>query len=224
VSTLSVPIPASPTRPETLEDLLDRLGNVPLNRIRMNPPPGLATERDVVEIEARENRLCELVDATLVEKTVGLPESFLAIYLARLLGAFVDERNLGLVTGPDGTLRLFPGMVRIPDVAFISWGRVPGGRVPKEPIPDVVPDLAVEVLSAGNTPAEMSRKRKEYFEAGVRLVWLVDAQSRTVTVYTAPTSAIILDQDKVIDGGDVLPGFTLAVHQLFAQLDRQANA
>ena len=69
---------------------------------------------------------------------------------------------------------LFRGLVRIPDVAFTSWERLPGRRVPPEPIPELAPDLAVEVLSQSNTEAEMTRKRGEYFAAGVRLVWLVD--------------------------------------------------
>ena len=56
-----------------------------------------------------------------------------------------------------------PGLVRIPDVAFISWGRLPNRRVPTEPIPDLAPDLAVEVLSVGNTPGEMARKRQGLF-------------------------------------------------------------
>ena len=78
---------------------------------------------------------------------------------------------------PTASLRLFPGLVRIPDIAFVSWARIPGGRMPKEPIPDLVPDLAVEVLSPSNTPREMALKRRHYFEAGVRLVWIVDPEA-----------------------------------------------
>ena len=60
-------------------------------------------------------------------------------------------------------VRLAPGLVRIPDLAFISWQRLPERRVPTDPIPGLVPDLVVEVLSDGNTAAEMDRKRREYF-------------------------------------------------------------
>ena len=66
---------------------------------------------------------------------MGLRESLLAGVLLALLRAFVIPRNLGLVTGADGMLRLFPGLVRAPDVAFISWDHIPGGRVPEEADP-----------------------------------------------------------------------------------------
>ena len=66
---------------------------------------------------------------------------------------------------------------------FHSWNRLPGRESPKEPIPDLAPDLAVEVLSEGNTKAEMTRKVREYFDAGVILVWLIDPRKRTAQVF-----------------------------------------
>jgi Uma2 family endonuclease len=204
----------------TLADLLDRLGRVPLERIRFHPPPGTATERDVLEIAAREDRLCELVDGVLVEKPMGYGESILALFLGHMLRNFVVPRNLGHVTGEQGMLRLFPGLVRIPDVAFASWDRFPQRRWTGEPIPDLVPDLAVEVLSESNTPAEMSIKVGEYFSAGVRLVWLVHPSSRTATVFTAADDSVALHEQDTLDGAAVLPGFTLSLRELFAELDR----
>src|SRR6202022_2766777 len=125
--------------------------------------------QDVLDVERKQNRLCELVDGTLVEKVMGVPESLLAVFLCRVLDTFTDDRKLGMVTGPDGMMRLFPGMVRIPDVAFVSAERLPGRLTPTEPLPGLVPDLVVEVLSPSNTRAEMARKRSDYFRAGVRL-------------------------------------------------------
>lgn len=208
---------SSPEIP-TLADLLSRLGGIPPERVRFYPLPGTATEADVVEIEARENRLCELVDGVLVEKPMGYRESVLATWIATFLNNFVMPRKLGLVSGADGMMRLFPGLVRIPDVAFVSWARLPGGRVPSEPIPQLVPDLAVEVLSEGNTKAEMKRKRGEYFEAGVRLVWLIDPQTRTAAVFTGPEQFSTLNEDAALDGGAVLPGFVLPLRELFASI------
>ena len=117
-------------------------------------------------------------------------------------------------------MRLFSGLVRIPDVAFVSWDHVPNRRVPTAPVPQLVPDLAVEVLSEGNTPGEMDRKRQEYFNAAVRLVWEIDPDTRTVTVYTSPTQATVLDETMSLDGGSVLPGFMLSLRDFFAELDR----
>ena len=112
-----------------------------------------------------------------------------------------------------------PGLVRIPDVAFISWERLPGKVVvPDEAIPDLAPDLAVEVLSEGNTKEEMERKLKDYFFAGVRLVWYIDLKKRTAEVYTSPDQGVTLTEGQTLDGGEVLPGFRLPLRQLFALL------
>jgi Uma2 family endonuclease len=154
---------------------------------------------------------------------MGVRESLLALALGEFLRQFVNARNLGLVTGPDGMLRLFPGLVRIPDVAYISWAHVPGGVVPEEPIPDMVPDLAIEVLSPSNTPGEMKRKLDEYFDVGVRIVWLVDGRSRTIRVHESPTTFTTFGAGDTVSGGDALPGFVLTVDNLFAELDRKAT-
>ena len=154
---------------------------------------------------------------------MGYAESVLAVAICVYLRSFVLPGNLGLVSGADGMMRLFPGLVRIPDVAFASWDRFPGRKVPTVPIPDLVPDLAVEVLSAGNTEAEMAKKLLEYFTAGVRLVWLVDPEARTVAVHTSPGQFTVLNENQTLDGGVVLPGFSLALRDLFAELDRQAS-
>lgn len=212
---------APPQPAETIADLLHRLGDIPPHRVRVRPPLGTATERDVVDVHVREHRLCELVDGTLVEKAMGFRESAIAMFLGRFLGAFIDDRRLGILTGEAGMMRLFAGLVRIPDVAFVSWERVPGGRMPIDPVPNLVPDLAIEVLSPGNTAAEMSRKRREYFDAGVRLVWEIDVNTRTVTVYRSEREAQLLNEEQALEGGDVLPGFTIQLRQLFAVLDRQ---
>jgi Uma2 family endonuclease len=120
-------------------------------------------------------------------------------------------------------MRLFPGLVRIPDVAFASWDRFPERRVPSVPIPDLAPDLAVEVLSQSNTADEMARKRREHFAAGVRLVWMIDPRTRTATVFTGPDQSTALDESQALDGGDVLPGFLLPLRELFAELDIRAG-
>lgn len=206
--------------PWTLADLLDRLGDVSPSRVLLSPSPGTATEADLLDAGRAHGRLYELVDGTLVEKAMGYRESLLAGAILAILRSFVVPRNLGLVAGADGSVRLFPGLVRVPDVAFASWDRTPGRRVPTEPIPDLVPDLAIEVLSASNTPREMARKCAEYFQAGVRLVWLVDPSPRVVHVYRGPANFERLEATATLDGGDVLPGFALSLADLFSELDR----
>lgn len=205
---------------KTFADLLDRLGDVPLERIRFRPLPGTATIQDVIDVERQEGKLCELKDGVLVEKAMGYMESGLAAFLAGLLNAFVIPRNLGLVTGADGTVELMADLVRIPDVAFTNWDRLPGRKCPTAPIPQLAPNLAVEVLSRSNTRGEMRVKRQDYFTAGVELVWEIDPDTRTVAVYTSVTDVTTLTETDTLDGGSVLPGFTLRLQDLFAELDR----
>src|SRR4051812_15895538 len=212
----------APSNPRTVDELLHQLGDVPASRVRLNPAPGHATVQDVIDVHLNERLLCELVDGTLVEKPMGYRESMIAGALIAFLRAFVIPRNLGIVTGESGMMKLFAGLVRIPDVAFASWDRLPGGKVPSEPVPLLAPDLGVEILSPSNTPREMSRKRREYFTAGVRLVWIIDLDARTASVYTAPDQQpLIISESQTLDGGDVLAGFTLPLRDLFAELDRQ---
>jgi Uma2 family endonuclease len=208
----------------TLGDLLSRLGGISPKRVRLSPAPGTATEKDLLAIGCREDRLFELVDGTLVEKAVGYRESLLACALIHFLRTFVKGRKLGLVTGPDGMLRLFPGLVRGPDVAFASWKKFPRRKVPTQPIPRLAPDLVIEVLSKGNTKKEMARKRREYFKAGVQLVWEVEPVKRQVVVYTSPKTGETLEENQYLTGGDVLPGFSLYLGDLFAELDGEEGA
>ena len=201
----------------SVADLLRSLGDIPADRVRVKPSPGTATVDDLL---APGNEGCELIDGTLVEKPAGEEESFLGSWLGTLLNQFVVPRNLGIVTGEQGFYELPSGPVRGPDVAFTSWDRLPGRRRSGQPIPRQAPDLAVEVLSPSNTRGEMARKRDEYFRAGVRLVWEVDPRARAVRVYTAADRSEDLAGDQTLTGGDVLPGFTLPLADLFGQLDR----
>lgn len=202
----------------TLADLLEHLGGISPQRIRLRPAPGTATERHVLAIHRREERLYELMEGVLVEKIMGYEESSLACELIYYLKHFLHDNDLGNVAGADGALRLMPGLVRIPDVSFISWDRLPDRRIPKERLPDRTPDLAVEILSEGNTPGEMDRKLRDYFFCGTRLVWYIDPQRRTVRVYTSPDQCVELSERQTLDGGAVLPGFSLPLSQLFARL------
>jgi Uma2 family endonuclease len=211
---MSGTVTAPPTR-ITLADLLAQIGSVPLERIPFPPAPGMATEADVLARPGGEKRIYELVDGILVEKPMGYYESLLAGILIQLLRNFLDQHDLGIVLGEAGTLRLAPGLVRIPDASFISWERFPDRKLPAEPIPDLVPDLAVEILSAGNTEAEMARKVREYFAAGSRLVWQVDPETRTARVFTGAEAFSVVTEDGDLDGATVLPGFHVSLRQWF---------
>ena len=203
----------------TLEDYIVQIGGVPAHRIYMNPPPGTATVEDCMAVnESRDRGLFELVDGTLVEKATSYEASVIAATILFLVKQFVSSRRLGLVSGADGFFRL-TSTTRGPDVAFVSLDRLPGGVFPTQSYPAIAPNLVVEVLSPGNTKAEMTRKRLEYFHHGVQLVWIVDCENRSVAVYTSPSDYTVLGVQDAIDGGHVLAGFTVSVADFFTDLD-----
>jgi Uma2 family endonuclease len=199
----------------TLADVRQHVGGVSLERIHLYPPPGMATEQDAVKAN------CEWVDGILVEKTMGYYESALANCLIVALGIYLEKNPIGITSGEAGQLWILPRRMRIPDVAFIRWEKFPGGKVPTDATPRVAPDLAVEILSRGNTPAEMQIKLEEYFQAGVRLVWYIDPLHRAARVYASATTEELLDQNGILDGRDVLPGFQLRLSDLFAKVPRE---
>ncbi len=131
----------------------------------------------------------------------------------RTLGNFVDGNRLGHVLSNDAGFITHrdPDSVRGADVSYWSKERlkeVPVGYI------DVPPDLAVEVLSPGNTTRAIREKLEEYFERGVRMVWVVSPEDRTVTIYRTLNEGRILHESATVTGEDVLPGFTCAVADL----------
>ena len=218
-NSLAAPV-AFPTN-WTVADLQAHLGGVPASRIRLYPAPGTATEEDALRLDDHEDVICELVDGVLVEKVMSSFESLLAMMLVRILGTYLDAHDVGFLLGEGGQLRILPTRMRVPDVSFIRWDRLPGGKLPTDRVFKIAPDLAVEILSDGNTIKEMELKLGEYFEAGVRLVWYVDPVSRTAQVYTSRERSETIDTSGTLDGGEVLPGFQLRLGELFERADRR---
>jgi Uma2 family endonuclease len=198
----------------TVADLLKQLGDIPPKRVRLYPIPGTATEDDVIRVLDHENRPCELVDGTLVEKAMVLEESIIAGFIISCLNGFVLPSKLGFVSGEAGTFKLVSGLVRIPDVAFVSWDRLAGRKLPTEPIPLLAPDLAVEVISRSNTKVEIDRKLREYFAAGTRLAWVIDPKKRIARVYTSARRFKRITEKQSLDGGSVLPGFEVPLQDV----------
>lgn len=211
----------SPLRFRTVADLQAYLGGVPAHRIRLQPLPGQATELDVIEIDAKEGQPCELIDGILVEKAMASYQSYLGVILAYFFNLYLEDRDLGVVLDAQGYLRLFPGRVRIPDVSFIAWKRMPNQELPDEKIWSLAPDLAVEILSEDNTEREMNQKLIDYFQSGSKLVWYVDPPTRTVRVYTSPRKSVLLTESDTLDGGKVLPGFSLPIKKWFQRASRK---
>ena len=99
----------------TASEVIAHFGDIPIARICTSPPPGEATEADVIRLHDRHDRLFELVDGTLVEKAMGWQESELMVIIATLLRNFVADKGLGKVFGSDGMFRLRSEQIRIPN-------------------------------------------------------------------------------------------------------------
>jgi len=206
---------SSPWLDWTLHDLLEQLGGVPADRVRMVPLPGTATEEDLLAVESRTGRICELIDGVLVEKLLGGYEMAVAAELASLVSRFVQARGWGVVWKMEGPLRILPGQVRSPEVAYVSFRRLGRIREPVKPVLPVAPDLAVEVLSPSNTPGEMERKLRDYFAAGVESVWYIDPKARSARTYSSLEECETIPAEGLLQGGRILPGLTVSLQEVF---------
>ena len=146
----------------------------------------------------------------------GLTHGVLMLRLGGLLEAYVREHKLGLAAGGDAAFILArdPDTVRGPDVAFIRQERL-AANPPTDGFWPGAPDLAVEILSPGDRIREVNEKVEAWLEAGVRMVWVVDPDRRTVTVHRPAAGIETLTEDADLDGRDVLPGFRCRVADLF---------
>ncbi len=199
--------------------LHERLGGVPLVRIRRTPAPGTATEDDLLRPHGP---ICELIDGVLVEKAMGSRESLLAMYIGGLFRNYVNATDAGVVLSADGLLRLQEGQLRAPDVTFIPWSEFPDGEIPEgQAFWSVAPVLSVEVFSPTNTAAEIDRKIGELFTAGCKLAWVIDPATKSAKVHTSARKFKELDATGTLDGGKVLPGFKLALADLFRSTKRR---
>ena len=158
------------------------------------------------------DRNFEYIAGEIVEVVSNSKSSATAGKLFARIGVHVDDNHLGRVTGADGGYMIF-GEKYIPDAAFISYKRQPVD--PEVAYNPIAPDLAVEVLSPGNTEPEMIRKIGNYLAAGT-VLWVADYVSKTVDVYVPNQPRKTLRVGDFLEGGDVLPGFRLAVANIFS--------
>ena len=195
------------------------IGDVPLRRVIFDPPPGTATEADLLWLLELEDRACELIDGTLVEKPVGNWESVLAARIIVVLGTFVMERKLGACSGEHGPLRTSRSRIRIPDVSFFSVDQFPSRKIPRVAVMPFTPALAIEVLSKSNTKREMRKKRKEYFAAETREVWMVDPKQLTISIYERGDEepVHVFRREETLSGRKLLPGFRMKLAELFSE-------
>ena len=136
--------------------------------------------------------------------------------LSILLGQYIKANNLGQGFGAETGFKLAsnPDTVRAADIAFVRRERIPATGIPKN-FWQIAPDLAVEVLSPGDTLEEVEEKVEDWLAAGTRAVWVVSPKRRSVTVYRSMTDVTRLSEADELDGGDVVPGFRCKVTEFF---------
>jgi Uma2 family endonuclease len=159
----------------------------------------------------------ELVRGRIVTRPPpGFRHGEVQLAIGTILRQFVRANQLGRVTVESGLrTESDPDTVRGPDVAFWSKERLPLDQKPAV-YPEVAADLCVEVLSPHVTRARMNTKIREYFARGVRLLWVVDPEQQTVTIYGKPGEGRVVWDDATLTGEDVLPGFTCPVAEFFS--------
>lgn len=158
----------------------------------------------------------ELVRGVIVTMPApGFRHGEVQLAVGSLLRQYGRSNRNGRVTVESGLQTEFdPDTVRGPDVAFWSAERLPLDQTP-EVYPDVAADLVVEIQSPSSKRKTTQEKICEYLNRGVRMLWIVDPEARTVTVYRQPGEGRLLWQDAILSGEDVLPGFQCRVAELF---------
>ena len=172
-------------------------------------------------LEMSDSKQYELVDGHLMEKDSTYLSSLIGAEFACRLGNHLHVHPLGTVTGSDASFQCFdddPLKVRRPDVAFIARGRLPVEELARGHV-TVAPDLVVEVVSPNDYVYELNKKVQEYLRAGVRLVWVIDPENRTLLVHRADRTLAEFKPEDELTGEDVIPGFRCLVQDIFKPLD-----
>jgi Uma2 family endonuclease len=178
----------------------------------------LFTAEDLDAMGPEAEKRYELIDGMLVEvEGMGGRHGTMCTEIVTELRLFTRERKLGRVFTEGTRFRIAqdPDVVLMPDVSFVRSDRIPREGIWERTVP-IPPDFAAEIASPNDTMAEVRRKAQRYLDAGVLLVWIVWPGRREVSVIRPGQPEVVLDEDEVLDGGDVIPGFRLPVSAIFA--------
>jgi Uma2 family endonuclease len=175
------------------------------------------TDRQLMSLP-RDGRKYELLEGDLVVSPVGLTHSLICVRLVMLLGAYARRRKCGEVFDSSMGYRLSPEVLLSPDVSYVSNDRLAQLTIAPEKFLYGAPDLAVEVLSPGDSRRITEAKLGRYFQHGTRLAWLVDAKRQSVTAFAPDGAKKLLSLADSLNAGGVLPGFRCKLHDIFSPL------
>jgi len=163
----------------------------------------------------------EIINGELIDMgNSGALHGYVCSLALAALAGYILPKKLGVILDSSTAFKMKNGNKRSPDIAFFAKERLQGMAVLPSGYLEGAPDLAVEVLSPGNTVEEIEDKLTEYFENGSRLVWVIHPTQHYVLVYrSAQEPDRLLKEKDSLDGEEVIPGFTLAIADLFQKLD-----
>ena len=177
---------------------------------------GLLTADDLLRLHSSGVR-GELIQGVLCETmSSGVEHGQVVMELGRHLGNFVVPQRLGRLIGSDSgvLLQREPDTVREPDIAFISAAQLPLDKRESGYL-EAVPELVVEIVSPSDNPDDVLQKARMWLSYGVRLVWVIHPDTRSVDVHRTGTPVVAIEEDGYLDGADVLPGFVCPVKSIF---------
>jgi Uma2 family endonuclease len=163
----------------------------------------------------RDGRKYQVLGGKLVVSPTGFQHGYISLRLSSALLGFALKQRLGVVVDSSTGFRLENGDCLSPDVSFVSAARLRGQKELTKHFFQGAPDLAVEVLSPGETLAGIQKKLMAYFAEGTRLAWVIKPQDRTVSVHHSPKQSRFLRAGDFLDGEELLPGFRFPVADLF---------
>lgn len=179
-------------------------------------PPVRLTPEDVERASNRDAKRYELIDGELKEKVVGTEALYIALLIAQHFNAtYAPAEGYAFV---EAMIYCFPqsGRGRKPDVSFFWKRRLPGEKIPKGDL-FLAPDVAIEVLSPGNTATEMDEKLEDYLAAGAGMVWIVHPGRRSIRLFRSDGTTALVQHDQLIENEPLLPRFRMAVDSVFPQ-------
>jgi len=179
--------------------------------------PKLMTAEELIHLPTGMGKRYELVHGALKTMSpAGFKHGRIAMRIGARLQTHVSSRGLGSVAAAETGYRLRsnPDTVRAPDVSFVSKARLDKTGEVTAFFPGA-PDLAVEVVSPDDTATEVKTEVSEYFEAGAKLVWIIYPDTQEAVVFRSARESVVLVSQDTLDGGEVIPGFTCRVAELF---------
>jgi Uma2 family endonuclease len=192
-----------------------------MSTITLSPPlknPKIWTDDELMSLP--DGNRYELINGELVDMgNSGALHGYVCSILVMALMNYILPRKLGIVLDSSTAFAMKNGNKRSPDISFVSKAKLQGLEELPDGFLDGSPDLAIEVLSPNNTIAEIHQKLVEYFENGSRLVWVINLKQHYVLVYrSAKEPDRLLKQSDMLDGEEVIAGFTMPLSELFQKL------